>query len=382
MTDRTTIPLVDVRAQYEELRTELDEAVHRTFVEADYILGKEGERFEREFAAYCGVSAAAGVSTGLAALHLALRALGIGPGDEVITAANTFAATVLAIQHAGATPVLADVEEESLNLDPQAVTAALTPRTRALLPVHLHGQTASMGPLLELARAHDLEIVEDASQAHGAEYESKRAGSFGAAGCFSLYPTKNLGAVGDAGIVTSGRPELIERVKSLRNYGMGPKYRCDEPGYNERLDTLQAALLRVKLAKLDQWNERRRQAARAYDQLLADLPIERPRELPGRFHVYYVYVIQTDDRDAVAKHLAEQGIVTSIHYPIPLHRQPAFADLPWSRSSFPVTERLAGRMLSIPMHPHLTEDDSARVASALSSYFHGGRTNKVRERIG
>lgn len=363
------IPLLDLKAQYDALRNELDEAVLGVMRSGQYILGEPVREFEAEFARYCGARHAVGVASGLAALELALRAAGIGPGDEVITAANTFVATVLAIVHAGATPVLVDAEEQTANLDLEQVEAAVTARTRAILPVHLYGQPAEMQPLTRLAKERGLVLIEDAAQAHGATYRGRHVGTFGDAGCYSFYPTKNLGAAGDGGMVLSGTRKLAETVRKLANYGKRTNFELDLAGYNERLDNVQAAILRVKLRHLDRWTELRRRHAAQYGDLLAGLPIALPQEAPNRRHVYHLYVIRTGRRAALAKYLAQHGIGTGVHYPIPPHRQKPLQNYPFAGQTFPVTERLADEVLSLPVYPELTESDIERVAASIRAFF-------------
>jgi len=361
------IPLVDLKAQYAALKDELQAAVTRVMERCDFILGEDVEVLEREFAEYCGARFAVGVATGTDALRIALTAAGIGPGDEVITAANTFIATVLAISYVGATPVLVDVGRDTYNIDPEQVTRALTPRTKALLPVHLYGQPADMAPLAEIAKENGLKLIEDACQAHGALYDDRRAGSLGLLGCFSFYPGKNLGAYGDGGMVVTDDEDLVRECKMLRNYGRMQKYEHEMKGYNCRLDTIQAAILRVKLRHLDRWNELRRRNAELYRTALADLEVELPQEAERCRHVYHMYVIRTRDRDEVQKRLKAAGVSTGIHYPIPVHCQKAYDDLPYRVGDFPVTEQYAGAILSLPMYPELSADQIQYVADSLAT---------------
>ncbi len=362
----TKIPFVDLRAQYAALQPELERAVRGVMERADFILGEEVEWFEEEFARYCEVKYAVGVGSGLDALVLALRAYGIGPGDEVITAANTFIATVLAISAVGAQPVLVDADPRTYNLDPHAVAAALTSRTRAILPVHLYGQPAEMDAILELAHRHNLVVIEDAAQAHGARYHGRRAGGLGHAAGFSFYPGKNLGAYGDGGAVTTNDAAIAEKIRYLRNYGQRVKYQHVVRGTNSRLDTLQAAILRVKLRRLEEWNAARRRHAVAYAQRLAGVPIQLPQTQPGVEHVFHLFVVQIERRDQVQQWLAERGIATGIHYPVPIHLQEAYRDLGYAKGSFPVTEAAAERLLSLPMYAELTPEQIAAVAEALA----------------
>lgn len=364
------LPFNDLKAQYTALQAQLDAAAQRALASGWYILGRECRAFEEEFAAYCGAVDCAGVNSGTDALSLALRACDIGPGDEVITVSHTAVATVAAIRNAGATPVLADIDPATFTLDVQDAAARVTPRTRAIIPVHLYGQAATMDEVLNLAQVHGLRVIEDCAQAHGAAYHGQIVGTLGDLGCFSFYPTKNLGALGDGGAVVSRDAELIERVRRLREYGWTPaeRYVSQIEGTNSRLDEVQAALLRVKLPLLDEWNERRRALAERYDQLLPPVLI-RPTEGTGNYHVYHLYVVRIPpeagmSRDALRDALAEQGIATAIHYPVPVHRQPAYASL-FGDLALPVTETIAAQILSLPLHPLLETRDIQRAAEAL-----------------
>jgi dTDP-4-amino-4,6-dideoxygalactose transaminase len=366
--DRTMsdVPFVDLTEDYRELRAEIDEAIGRVIQDGGFILGRELEAFEKEFAAYCGTRHAIGVGSGLDALTLALQARGIGSGDEVITTANTFIATALAVSRVGATPVFVDCSESDFNLNPDALEKAITPRTRAVIPVHLYGQMASIDVILDWARRHDLFVLEDAAQAHGAAKGGRRAGSFGDAGAYSFYPAKNLGAFGDGGLIVTNDDGLAERIRMLRHYGQRAKYEHEVVGTNSRLDTLQAAVLRVKLKALDRRNEARRAVADGYRRRLARLPLllPQPPEEPSR-HVYHLYVVRVAGRDPVQRRLAAAGIGTGIHYPRPVHLQEAYRDLGIGPGTFPVAERLAGEVLSLPMFPTLSDDQIDRVGSAL-----------------
>ena len=359
------IPFVDLGAQHRELETELRAAVQRVFQRSAFILGPEVDRFEAEFASYLNATSCVAVSSGTAALHLALHALGIGPGAEVITVPNTFIATAEAISAVGARPVFVDVDPIAYTMDPTLVERAITARTRAILPVHLYGQPADLGPLMAIARRHNLTIIEDACQAHGAEYKGRKAGTLGTAGCFSFYPSKNLGGCGEGGAVVTSDAELAERIRLLRNHGSISKYEHRFPGYNFRMEGLQGAFLAVKLKYLDKWNERRRMLAKHYDQLLAGSAVVTPTEMAYAKHVYHLYVIQAENREALRQHLAEQGIETGLHYPIPLHLQEAYRSLGYRRGDFPVAERLAERALSLPMYPDLTFEAVEHVASPI-----------------
>ncbi len=361
------IPLVDVKAQYEELRPQIDEAIQRVLSSAQFILGPEVLAFEEAFAKFVGVPSAVGVASGTAALHLALLACKVGPGDEVITSPHTFIATAEAISQTGGRPVFADIDPETYTLDPGAVEAAITPRTRAIIPVHLYGHPAEMGPLLDLARPRGIWVIEDAAQAHGAGYRGQACGSIGALAAFSFYPGKNLGAFGDAGAVTGTNAEALARVRKLRDHGRTSKYEHDEVGYGERLDGLQAAVLSVKLEQLRTWNDARRRIAGMYSSLLADLPIGLPSEQPWATHVYHLYVIRTSRRDGLLAALDRAGVKAGIHYPVPLHRQPAYREL--EAGPLPEAERAAAEVLSLPMYPQLTDRQVERVAEAVRAFY-------------
>ncbi|MGO8731495.1 MAG: DegT/DnrJ/EryC1/StrS family aminotransferase [Terriglobia bacterium] len=359
------IPFVDLGAQHRQLETELQAVVQRVFQRSSFILGPEVERFEVEFASYLNVTSCVAVSSGTAALHLALHALGIGPGDEVITVANTFIATAEAISAVGAKPVFVDVDPIAYTMDPTLVEGAITARTRAILPVHLYGQPADLDPLMAIARRHNLTIIEDACQAHGAQYKGRKAGTLGTAGCFSFYPSKNLGGCGEGGAVVTSDADLAERIRLLRNHGSISKYEHRFPGYNFRMEGLQGAFLTVKLKYLDEWNYRRRMLAQHYDRLFSGSRVVTPAEMPYAKHVYHLYVIQVENREALRRRLNEQDIETGLHYPIPLHLQEAYRSLGCRRGDFPVSEGLAERALSLPMYPDLTFEALERVASPI-----------------
>lgn len=369
MTKAFAVPLIDLAAETAAVRPELDAAIASVLDRGWFILGDAVARFEEQFAQFCGARYAVGVASGLAALELSLRACDVGPGDEVVTAANTFMGTVLAILHVGATPVLVDPHPESFNVDVAAVEAAITRRTRAILPVHLYGQPAEMDALRSLADRHGLRVIEDACQAHGAAYAGQSVGTFGAAGCFSFYPTKNLGALGDGGAVVTDDPVVRDRLVSLRNYGEARKNVIATAGYNERLDTLQAAILSAKLPRLTAWNNARARHAALYDALLADAPIARPAALGKRTHVWHLYVIRAPRRDELAAFLSQRGIITGIHYPLPVHRHPMFADSPLAAQRFPVAERLSGEILSLPLFPTLCREQIEHVAACVNEFF-------------
>jgi len=364
------VPFVDLVAQYESIAEEIDRAFHEVTASAQYILGARVEQFEQEFAHYVGAEHAVGVGSGLDALRLGLLALEIGPGDEVIIPANTYIATALAVSEVGADVVLVDCDPATYNIDPDAVAAAVTPRTRALLPVHFTGQAAAMRPLLELATAKSLVVVEDAAQAHGTRYEGRPCGSLGKLACFSFYPGKNLGAYGDGGMVTTSDTTLVERTRRLRNYGERAKYEHVVKGVNSRLDGLQAAFLSVKLPHLASWNEARLRHADAYIRELdgvGDLAWQQRSD--SSTHVYHLFVIETKERDALRTFLTERGIHTGIHYPIPIHLQEAYRDLGLGRGAFPHTERLAEETLSLPMYPELTEAQIVSITNTIREFF-------------
>jgi dTDP-4-amino-4,6-dideoxygalactose transaminase len=368
-----SVPFVDLVAQHRALAAELTAALAAVLERGDFILGEAVATFERAFAAYIGVRHAVGVGNGGDALALALQAARIGPGDEVILPANTYIATALAVSSVGARPVLVDCDPATYTLDVAAVAAALTPRTRAVIPVHLAGQPAAMAPLLDLARARDLVVIEDAAQAHGARYRGRTCGALGALGCFSFYPSKNLGACGDGGMVVTDDAALAARLRLLGNYGQREKYVHVVRGRNSRLDTLQAAILAVKLPHLEAWNAARRRHAARYRELLAgvgDLTFQQPS--PEDTPVYHLFIIETARRAALQRYLAARGVQTGIHYPIPIHLQAAYADLGYRPGAFPHAERLAQRALSLPMYPELTDAQIAYVADCIRAFFAQG----------
>ena len=360
-------PLIDLNIQYQNLRDELMQAVESVMSRCDFILGREVTLFEQQFAEFCGVRHGIGVSNGTEALHLTLRAMDIGPGDEVITAANTFAATACAICHAGATPVLVDVDPLDYNLDVNLLEEALTPKTRAVIPVHLYGQPAEMNGIMAFAEKHSLKVVEDACQAHGAEYDGRRVGSIGNAGCFSFYPGKNLGAFGDGGAIVTNDEALATRIRGLRNYGQIVKHEYTELGFNSRLDTMQAAILLVKLKYLEAWNDNRRAIARRYGELLADTDCVLPIEKPEVRHVYHLYVVQHEDRDGLLAKMKDQEIFAGIHYPRPLNELLPFEKFRTVPQGAPVSAEAARRIVSLPMFPEMTEQQIHAVAAALGA---------------
>jgi len=364
-----TIPFLNLRAPYRELQAELDAAYRRVMESGWYILGEEVETFEAEYAAYIGVQHCIGVGNGLEALHLILRAYGIGPGDEVIVPSNTYIATWLAVSYAGAMPVPVEPIERTYNIDSTLIEAAITPRTRAIIAVHLYGQTADMDPINEIARRYGLWVIEDAAQAHGARYNEQRAGGLGDAAGWSFYPGKNLGAFGDAGAVTTDDDSLAERVRILRNYGSQVKYHNEVKGFNSRLDPLQAAFLRVKLAHLDEWNQRRAHVAATYHEALADLPLALPNVAATMDPVWHLFVVRTAHRAALQTHLSAQGIGTLIHYPVPPHLQAAYHEMGLEVGAFPVSEAIHREVLSLPMGPHLSADEQTAVIAHVRAFF-------------
>ncbi len=360
------VPFGDLKRQTASLQPALDAAVQRVLQSGWYVLGREVAAFEEEFAAYCGARHAIGVANGTEALQLALVALGIGPGDEVITVANAGVPGVAAIVLTGARPVFVDVQEGSFNLDPKLLEAAITPRTRAVLPVHLYGRSAALAPILEIARDRGIHVVEDCAQAHGARYRDRLLGTWGDVGCFSFYPTKNLGCCGDGGMVITDDDSLATRLRQLRVYGWEKKYYSALPGgTNSRLDEMQAAILRAKLPHLEPWNQARRERARWYGELLAGSALVVPEAPPpDEDHVFHLYVVRSRQRDALQAHLRAHGIGSDIHYPLPAHLQPIYRDLGYREGDLPITERLAREVLSLPMYPELSRAEVAAVAEA------------------
>jgi dTDP-4-amino-4,6-dideoxygalactose transaminase len=359
------IRLLDLPAEYHELKTEIDAAVGRVLASGQYVGGPEIAALEEEFAAYCGARYGVAVNSGTSALHLALLAGGIQPGDEVITVPFTFYATVAAIGYAGATPVYVDIDPATFNIDATKIEAAITPRTRAILLVHLYGQCADMDPILEIARRHNLLVIEDAAQAHGAEYRGRRAGGMGDIGCFSFYPTKNLGAAGEGGMLTTNNPEFARKAGLLRSWGEEQRYRPILKGFNYRLPSMQAAILRVKLRRLAAWTEARRARAAEYDGLLEPSAVTRPHALRDARHAYCLYTIRAGDRDALQKGLEAAGIQTAVHYPLPIHLMPAYTDARYKAGDFPVAEACAKTVLSLPLHSHLSTREVEEVAARV-----------------
>ena len=374
--DMLKVPFDDLRSQYKEIKKEVGQGIDEVLGRCDFILGAKVDEFEKEFARYCGVKYSAGVASGTDALHLALRAVGVKEGDEVITQANTFIATVLAISYTGATPVLVDIDPETSNIDTSWLESAVTERTKVILPVHLYGQTADMDKVSGIAARHNLFVVEDACQAHGAYYNgakgSRRAGSLGDVAAFSFYPGKNLGAYGDGGALTTENPEIYERIRLLRDYGQAEKYHHVVKGYNSRLDTVQAAVLLVKLKYLDKWNSLRVSHARRYMELLDGIP---EVKLPGvawnenTTHVFHLFVARVEERAGLIDFLNRRNISTGIHYPVPAHMHEAFKDLGYKKGDFPTTEKYSEQILSLPMFPELTDTQIMHVTTAIREFY-------------
>ena len=359
------IPFLDLKAPYLELKQELDEAIARVVSSGWFIGGSEVDQFEADYAQYCGATHAVGVANGLDALHLALRAMDVGPGDEVIVPSNTYIATWLAVSQCGATPVPVEPDARTYNIDPALIEAAITPRTKVILPVHLYGQPADMDPILAIARKHGLLVLEDGAQAHGARYKGQRLGAHGDAVAWSFYPGKNLGAMGDGGAVTTNDARIADRLRVLRNYGSRVKYVNEVQGYNSRLDPLQAAILRVKLVHLDKWNVRRSAIAERYQQSLADCGLTLPHVSELAEPAWHLYVVQHLHRDALHKNLADAGVGTLIHYPIAPHLQQAYEQCGWGQRSLPLAERMADQVISLPMGPHMDAEQVTEVIEAI-----------------
>lgn len=365
-----SIPFLDLKLQTAGCADEIRAAMDEVLSDCNFILGRQVDEFENAFAAYCDCEHAVGVASGFDALKLILRAMDIGPGDEVITVSHTFIATALAISSVGATPVLIEIDPDIYTMDPDKIEEAITERTKAVMPVHLYGQPADMDSIIAVARKHGLKVIEDAAQAHGARYKGKRAGSLGDAAAFSFYPGKNLGAFGDGGAVTTNNPALAERICTLRNYGSAKKYFHDEQGENSRLDTLQAAVLSVKIKHLDAGNEQRRAVAAQYTEMLAGVgDIITPATWPDAEPVFHLYVIQTARRDDLMQYLQQQSIGCLIHYPVPVHLQKAYVSAAWAQGNFPVTEELAGRILSLPVCPGMTQEQVTFVCDTIRSFY-------------
>ncbi|HYM79336.1 MAG TPA: DegT/DnrJ/EryC1/StrS family aminotransferase [Candidatus Dormibacteraeota bacterium] len=359
------VPYLDLKAQYQSIKPEIDAAIARVLESCQFVLGSEVAGFEQDFAKYCGTSECIALNSGTSALHLALLAAGIGPGDEVITVPFTFVASVSAVVYTGARPVLVDIDPRSFTIDTAAIEGAITPRTKAILPVHLYGQPADMDPIMDIARRHGLVVIEDAAQAHGARYKGRPVGSIGDMACFSFYPGKNLGAYGEGGAVTTNNTEYARTIRMLRDWGQDRKYHHVLRGYNYRMEGFQGAVLGVKLRHLQAWTESRRDVARQYNELLADCEVETPKEMPWAQHVYHVYTLRTDDRDRLQAALTAEGIQTGIHYPIPVHLQPAYSDLGYGPGAFPLAEAAAKQVLSLPLYPELPSRAVAEVAAVV-----------------
>jgi len=361
------INFVDLKKQYQSIKEEVNTAVLNVLESTQFVLGKEVAAFEEEFSDFCQVSNGIAVNSGTSALHLAFLAAGIGIGDEVITVPNTFVATIAAIRYTGATPVLVEMDPQSFTMNPKNIESAITERTKAICPVHLFGQMANMDPIMDIARKHNLTVIEDAAQAHGAEYNGKRAGSIGDMGCFSYYPAKNLGACGEGGMVVTNNEEYTKTIRMLRDWGAEKKYHHDLKGFNYRMSGIQGAILRVKLRYLDNWTEARREHAALYTKTLSEADLQTPQEMAYARHVYHLYVIRSNKRDALQKWLDEKKIYTGIHYPIPVHLLKAHSDLGYKKGDFALTEQAADEMLSLPMYAELTDEEIKQVVEAVNN---------------
>jgi dTDP-4-amino-4,6-dideoxygalactose transaminase len=363
------VPFLDLRVQYQAIKSEIDEAIQNVLDNTAFALGKYVFAFEEHFADFCDTKHCVAVNSGTSALHLAMMALDIKPGDEVITAANTFIATCEPISYIGASPVLVDVDETTFNLDPNKLQGAITDKTRLIVPVHLYGRPAEMNAILKIAKEHNIPVLEDAAQAHGATYHGRKAGSMGIAGCFSFYPGKNLGAYGEGGAVVTNSDELAAEMRKLRDHGMSKKYHHDVVGYNYRMEGFQGAILDVKLRHLEKWNDARRSHARAYSNALSELDIKLPPADDHCQSVWHLYVIGVEKRDELMDYLKEREIYCGIHYPVPVHLQPAYTDLEYTEGSFPVTEKWATRIVSLPMFAELTDEHIATVTNAIREFL-------------
>ena len=360
-----TVPYLDLRAQYSGLRTEVLSALEHVCESTSFAQGKATAEFEAKFGAYCGVDHCVSLNSGTSALHLALRCLDVGPGDEVVTVSMTFIATAWAITYAGATPVFVDIDPVRRAMNPDQLERAITPRTKAIVPVHLYGMPAEMDRIMAIADRHGIPVIEDAAQAHGAKYKDKRVGQFGQIACFSFYPSKNLGAYGEGGALMTSDESIARRARSLRDHAQNERYLHDEVGYNYRMDSFQGAVLAIKLNHLDDWNRARNACARLYTELLRESSYKLPAHLPDSECVWHCYVIETPERDRVRSGLQEVGIQTAVHYPVPIHLQKAYAHLDYRKGDLPVTEALCERCLSLPIYPELSKEKISRVASAL-----------------
>ncbi len=363
------VPFLDLKVQYQNIKNEIEEAISNVLENTQFVLGTEVAAFETEFATYCHVDYGIGVNSGTSALHLALLAAGVGPGDEVITIPFTFVATVAAIDYTGAKPVFVDIEPNSFTIDTNQIEKAITQRTKAILPVHLYGQPADLDPILEIAQHYGLTLIEDAAQAHGAEYKGRRVGSIGDLGCFSFYPSKNLGAYGEGGMVVTHHEKYANAIKLLRDWGQARKYHHILKGYNYRLEEIQAAILRVKLRYLESWTKARQSHAQQYDEQLINAQVQTPQIMPYSRHVYHIYAVRTTQRTALQQQLQQQGIQTGIHYPVPVHLMPAYADLGYQLGDFPQSELAANEVLSLPMYAELLIDQTKSVTHAINSFI-------------
>ena len=360
------VPYFDLKMQYASMQQEVRDALDRVCKNSSFILGEEVVKFEQEFAEYCGVKHCLALNTGTSALHLALLAAGVGPGDEVITTSNTFIATAEAVSYTHAKPVFVDIDPRTANIDPSAVAAAVTPRTKAIIPVHLYGRPADLDAILKIGERHGIPVIEDACQAHGARYRGKRVGGFGIAGAFSFYPGKNLGAYGEGGALTTNDDSVAKLCKILRDHGQASRYYHDYVGYNYRMDGFQGAVLRVKLRRLDAWTKRRQEISALYRKALVGARIEIPQDDPQNESVYHLFVAWVENRDAVRAELEKRGVGTAIHYPVPVHLQKAYADLQHARGSFPHTERASDRVFSLPLFPEMTTEQAEYAAETIA----------------
>ncbi|HJV46671.1 MAG TPA: DegT/DnrJ/EryC1/StrS family aminotransferase [Bacillota bacterium] len=369
------IPLLDLRAQYQSIKEEIDQAVLTVLESGNYIMGPFVKKLEESIAQYCGVKHAIGVANGTDALLLTLDALGVGPGDEVITTPFTFFASAEVVSQVGATPVFVDIDPKTYNLDVNQLEAAISEKTKTIIPVHIFGQPVDMDPILAIAKKHNIYVIEDACQAIGATYKGKKIGSMGIAGCFSFFPTKNLGGYGDGGIIVTNDDELAEKLRILRVHGSFPKYYHSMIGYNSRLDSIQAAMLQVKLQYIDQWNEKRREKAAIYDRGLAELPITLPYVEEDRQSVFHLYIIQTEYRDELLKFLGDKGISSGVYYPVPLHRQDVYKDLGYGEGSMPESEKASFGTMALPLYPELSAEDQEYVIQVVCDFFLKGVKN-------
>lgn len=363
------IPYLDLPAQMRPLRKEIDAAIARTLDNCSFCLGPDVVQFEKDFARYCGAAHCVAFNSGTSALHIALLLLGVKQGDEVISTPSTFVATSWAISYVGAKPVYVDVDDATFNLDPALVEKAITPRTKAILPVHLYGHPVDLDPLLAISRKHNIPLVEDAAQAHAARYKGKMIGTFGVMSCFSFYPGKNLGAYGEGGALVTNDAALAQRARSLREHGSTQRYYHDEVGFNYRMEGIQGAVLGVKLKHLDAWTKERRRVAHRYHELLAQTPLQLPREASWAESAYHLYVVRHPQRDALKKHLEDNKVGCALHYPLPLHLQKCYAELGYKPGSFPVAEKAARECLSLPIYPELTDAQIQRVAEVIKNFF-------------